>query len=159
MIEIWKDIKGYESDYQASNLGNIRSLKNGKELLLKPSVKDNLYRAVSLWKNNKATNKYVHKLVWEAFNGETDLKVDHIIEGNKSNNRLDNLQVLNHRDNINKYYINKNKSSKYIGVSFNSNKRKWKASIRIGSIRKHLGYFYEEYNAAEAYYKAVNSLS
>lgn len=27
MIEIWKDIKGYEGLYQVSNLGNIKALE------------------------------------------------------------------------------------------------------------------------------------
>ena len=33
MIEIWKDIEGYEG-YQVSNLGNVKSLKWGKEKIL-----------------------------------------------------------------------------------------------------------------------------
>lgn len=30
MIEIWRDIPGYEGKYQVSNTGEIRSLKFGK---------------------------------------------------------------------------------------------------------------------------------
>jgi len=30
MIEIWKDIEGYENHYQVSNLNNYRSIKKGK---------------------------------------------------------------------------------------------------------------------------------
>lgn len=30
MIEIWKNIKGYENKYQISNMGKIRSLMNNK---------------------------------------------------------------------------------------------------------------------------------
>ena len=28
--EIWKDIQGYEQDYQVSNFGRVRSIKFGK---------------------------------------------------------------------------------------------------------------------------------
>ena len=35
-MEVWKIIKGYE-DYEVSNLGNVKSLKLGKEKILKQS--------------------------------------------------------------------------------------------------------------------------
>ncbi len=35
MIEEWKDVIGYEGLYQVSNIGSIKSLKFGKEKLLK----------------------------------------------------------------------------------------------------------------------------
>lgn len=28
MLEIWKDVQGYEGSYQVSNLGNVKSLKD-----------------------------------------------------------------------------------------------------------------------------------
>lgn len=37
-MEIWKDIEGYEG-YKISNYGNVKSLKFGKEKILKP-IKD-----------------------------------------------------------------------------------------------------------------------
>ena len=38
MKEIWKDIEGYEGDYQVSNLGRIKSFKNKKEIIMKPGA-------------------------------------------------------------------------------------------------------------------------
>ena len=35
MVEIWKDIAGYENLYQVSNLGNVRSFWGKKPKLLK----------------------------------------------------------------------------------------------------------------------------
>ena len=40
-IEVWKDIKGYEKQYQVSNLGNVRSLnyhRSGKCKIMKLSL-------------------------------------------------------------------------------------------------------------------------
>ena len=33
--EIWKDVKGYEENYQVSNLGKVRSVKFNKIKILK----------------------------------------------------------------------------------------------------------------------------
>ena len=48
---------------------------------------------------------YIHRLVWEAFNGEIPegKEIDHI-DGNPRNNALDNLQVITRKNNIRKYY-------------------------------------------------------
>ena len=37
MKETWEKIKGYESDYLISSFGEVKSIKNGKECLLKKS--------------------------------------------------------------------------------------------------------------------------
>ncbi len=44
-----------------------------------------------------------HRFIWEAFNGpiQDGLTIDHI-DGNKVNNRLENLQLMSHEDNIRK---------------------------------------------------------
>ena len=43
MIEEWKDIPEYEGLYQVSNLGNVKSLKFGKQKLLKPQINSRGY--------------------------------------------------------------------------------------------------------------------
>ncbi len=73
MKEIWKDIKGYEGAYQVSNLGRIKSLSRYnaqnafiKEKILRQGVKKG-YLSVSLSKNRKAKQFYVHRLAAQAF--------------------------------------------------------------------------------------------
>jgi hypothetical protein len=69
VIEIWKDILGYEGLYQVSNLGNVRSLnyrRSGKTKLLKQAT-DNGYKRVKLSKNGKKKKYWVHRLVAIAF--------------------------------------------------------------------------------------------
>lgn len=45
----------------------------------------------------------------------------------------------------------KNKSSKYIGISFNKESKKYKSEIMINGKSKFLGYFLSELEAARAY--------
>lgn len=66
MKEIWKTIENYD-DYQVSNLGNVKSLKFGKEKILKAGLIGNGYLQVSLCKNGIKNNWLVHRLVANAF--------------------------------------------------------------------------------------------
>ena len=79
--EIWKPIPHYEDLYEASNFGRIRSLKFGKVRILKQTKNTWGYLQVDLCKNRKKKSCKVHRLVWEAFNG------NHIDE-DKTNNFL-----------------------------------------------------------------------
>lgn len=87
--EIWKDIAGYEGLYQISNFGRVKSF-NGlwtKVKILKPSLRNNGYIFVTLFKNGKTKMFYIHQLVARAFipNPENKPTVNH-----KFGNRLDN---------------------------------------------------------------------
>lgn len=104
----WKPIKGYEGLYEVSNDGRVRRLKfiNGKHNFEKiKECKQTLntwgYMTVNLSKDGKGNTKRVHKLVANAFLGESDLQVDHI-DGNKQNNRLDNLEYVTPKENTNR---------------------------------------------------------
>jgi len=107
-MEIWKDIVGYEGLYKVSNKGNIRSLdrlgKNGKnsQMLYKgrprKARKHNGYFVVDLSKNNEAKTYFVHRLVVSAFIQSGGV-VNHK-DGNKLNNKLENLEVGTHLENI-----------------------------------------------------------
>lgn len=48
MVEIWRDINGYEGLYQVSNLGRVKNVRRNK--LLKTRVTANGYKDVSLSK-------------------------------------------------------------------------------------------------------------
>lgn len=103
-VEVWKDIIGYESLYQGSNFGRVRSLdrwvkgKNGsirccKGKILKPGTNKDGYLYVNLYKNRKEKKFYVHRLVAEAFISNPDNLpcVNHKDE-NKQNNVVSNLE-------------------------------------------------------------------
>ena len=90
MEEIWKDIEGYEGLYQVSNYGRIKSLRKNNYLKLN-EVKGYLY--AHLYKEAKRKAHRVNRLVAEAFikNSENKPQVNHI-DGNKQNNKVDNLE-------------------------------------------------------------------
>lgn len=105
--EIWKDIEGYEGEYQVSNFGNVRSLNRikvysdgrisnlkGKELR---QGNKNGYRFVNLGSNNSVM---VHTLVAKAFIGDRPDKMD-ICHNNgiKSDNRVENLRYATRSEN------------------------------------------------------------
>ena len=84
------------TDYQAdSETGEIISLKRKNEKSLKQIISNNGYYRVSLSWNSKYKYYYVHRLIWEAFNGPIPkgLQINHKDE-NKLNNCLNNLEVV-----------------------------------------------------------------
>ncbi len=99
MIEVWKDIKGYEGLYQISNCGRVRSLISNK--IRKFSVNHKGYFQIMLYKDNVGKNYRVNRLVAEAFIGNPYNKeqVNHI-DGDKKNNHVSNLEWVTGMENI-----------------------------------------------------------
>ena len=170
-MEVWKDIEGYEGCYQVSNLGNVKGLERKvlmkgifpyikKESILNPSIQKNGYLAVGLSKNRITETRKIHQLVAVAFLNHKKcgsiIIVDHI-NNDKKDNRLINLQLISQRENTSK--DRKNGSSNFIGVFWNSQAKKWSASIIINKKRIFLGSFKNEIDASNEYQKALNKLN
>jgi hypothetical protein len=157
MTEEWKDIEGYHGDYQVSNQGRVRSLKWGKSRILKGSANLDGYLKLILCKNGRPRNFYVARLVTQHFLPDWDesLQVDHI-NGVKTQNNIENLRMVTHTEN-HRSFLKKNKecSSKFRGVTWDKDAKKWKAYIHMDGNRKHIGYFYDEEEAARAYDKGA----
>ena len=116
MEEIWKSIDGFEGIYEISNLGRVKSLaktgsvytgkgKPRKEYTINETIVKGWsqeYQVVDLRKAGKSHSKKIHRLVAEAFipNADNKSQVNHIDE-NKFNNRIDNLEWVTPKENVN----------------------------------------------------------
>ena len=116
-MEVWKPIPGYEGIYDASSFGRIRtaegkttnSVRHGvrvwKQRILKPKACADYRKAgyrVTLWKNKKPKDFLVARLVCTTFHENligTKMTVNHK-DGNRLNNRIENLEWLSLADNI-----------------------------------------------------------
>ena len=110
MIEIWKPIPNYEELYMVSNLGRVKSVKRDK--ILKEQLNERGYLRVSLSKNNKQKIYSVHRLVMITFIGYEEGKQVNHIDGDKTNNRLDNLEWTTQSENMKHAYDNRLVKSK-----------------------------------------------
>lgn len=94
-----KQIEGYDPVYFISKDGSVYR-ENHK---MSPVNNGTGYYHVKLRKDKKRYVKYVHRLVWETFNGRIPegYEINHI-DHDKSNNSLDNLELVTHSQNIHK---------------------------------------------------------
>lgn len=111
--EEWKDIPGYEGYYQVSNLGRVRSLDRAVRgggrnpgtvflpgRILKPRKHSRGYLRMTLSKEGINSEFYIHRLVCTVFFGgiPKDREINHI-NGNKTDNRISNLEIVTRRQN------------------------------------------------------------
>lgn len=94
--EIWLESEDYPK-YDISNTGKIRNRKSGR--IMKTNVGRGGYEQVCLRKDKQQYTKRVHRLVADTFYGRhDDLEVNHI-DGDKLNNRVDNLEFCDRSTN------------------------------------------------------------
>ncbi len=152
--ERWKSVNGY-ANYEISNCGRVRNATT--ERILKNHTTKNGYLDIGLPKNGSSKRLLVHRLVAEAFfeNPAEKRCVDHI-DGNRSNNNVDNLRWANTSENArNACKTSKPTSSIYKGVDYNKQADAWRARIRTTGKQILLGYFANEREAGMAYNTAA----
>ena len=143
-MENWRPVVGHETQYEVSDLGNVRSLarewsqlaRSGKEYVfrkkgknLRPGPMLSGHLSVAIGKGNSRT---VHSLVMEAFVGPRpkNMEVLHI-NGVPSDNRLVNLRYGTRSENIRDaiqhgtWWSEKRKAGRIkAGITYNTEARK-----------------------------------
>jgi hypothetical protein len=95
---------------------------------------------------------YLHRLIWVYFNGENILEIDHI-DGDKTNNRIENLRSTTHSLNSINAKFRRTNTSGFRGVSKEG--IKWVARLHIDQTQVNLGRFDTKELASEAYNQAA----
>ena len=129
--EVWKPCPDFEEHYEVSNLGRVRSRSvfiphdgswnkdmNGyikKVKIHNQQVNRYGYLQTKLCKYGKCRQLTIHRLVAKAFieNPENKSQVNHI-DGNKKNNRVDNLEWTTRSENVKHAYDTGLMSSKHM---------------------------------------------
>ena len=108
---MWLDVKGFEDTYKISDTGEVWSkdrlcvdskgrkrFRKGQKL--NPDIASNGYYRVTLAKNGKKVQKYLHRLLAEYFipNPDNLPQVNHK-DGNKLNCCIENLEWVSAREN------------------------------------------------------------
>lgn len=91
--EIWKPVVGFENRYQVSNIGRVKGLHRGKEIILKNQLHKTGYITLSFWVNGRPKVVKVHRLVANAhLPNPNQLPVINHINCIKTDNRVENLE-------------------------------------------------------------------
>ena len=163
--QIWRELKGYNSRFQVSNLGNVCIINNKFERKILPTRVDQRerggYLTVRLQIGGQTYTKFVHKLVAEVFvpNHMNKPLVNHR-NGDKLDNRPKNLEWVTHAENIqhahdlrliprpserkvidtctNKIYPSIKEASKHTGLPYSTTKGYLKGTRRNKSCLKYL---------------------
>lgn len=143
-MEIFKEIKDYP-DYQVSNYGNVKSMKYKKQRILKSYLR-NGYPSVFIFNKNGEKREYIHRLIVKSFIRDlvSSEQIDHI-DGNRLNNKLENLDIVNHRIN------NLRKKSIVLPGAVKTKNDKFRSVVKISGRSVYIGTFNTREEAHEAY--------
>lgn len=116
-MEKWAEIPNYPG-YQVSASGGVRSFwSNGGSLInvsrrLSPTITGKGYKRIGLRKNKKPRIYFLHRLILETFNRPPEIgeQCNHL-NGDKSDNRLINLEWVSPSENLKHAYKNQLKTN------------------------------------------------
>ena len=127
-------VKFYKHDvfdsYAANKDGVVINLKNKKIMKMSKNYSGYLNFSIDNKKHKKTKSYFQHRFVFEVFNGKIPphLEIDHI-NGNKTDNQKINLQLLTHKQNI-----EKSGGKPIISISIETGEKRRFDSIKKASI-------------------------
>lgn len=108
----------------------------------------NGYANASINDGTKRMHRYIIETCMKITIGKKEV-VDHI-NGNKLDNRRENLRVISYGENARNQAKRKESSSKYKGVCWHSLSKSWRAAISVNG-KQHVAYYIDEESAAIQY--------
>lgn len=106
----------------------------------------NMYYAVhTLPRSQNQRKLYMHAIII----GTPPRKMTDHINGDGLDNRKENLRVVTNRENLQNLHVKK--TSKYPGVRFVRQSKKWRATIQFKGKQYNLGNYSDELTAATVY--------
>lgn len=159
-----------DNNYIVSTDGDVISLgrkvlrSNGNLQTILPKVLEPVldkkgYKMIRLSNLGVVKSYKVHQLVAITFLGHIPCKMDRVVDhinNIKTDNRLENLQIISARENTTKDA--KGGTSFYAGVCFSKEKQKWRSHIIEKGKKYHLGYFTSEEEASFYYQEALKCI-
>ena len=110
------------------------------------------YWSVSFCRGGKPRALLAHRVVWALHTGEDPghMQIDHA-NGDPSDNQVENLRLATQSQNNSNRAAMPGSSSRHCGVSWSTQKKRWRAQIRVDRRLRHIRYCRCETAAALAY--------
>jgi hypothetical protein len=112
-VEEWRIVAGFDR-YEVSNTGLVRNRQTG--LVLRPRIDSHGYLCVILYDQGRRTARKIHKLVANAFIGDSEGRVVDHISRDKSNNSVSNLRYCSQSDNLRNKSSNKGRAYRFVST-------------------------------------------
>lgn len=159
-MEEWKCVNGFK-DYQINSKGDVLSFKRKNKKLLTSHIDRYGYPSVKLCDKGLEVTFRVHQLVAMNFLGHTIDGSRYLVVNHKNfirtDNRVENLEIITNRENANRKHLKS--TSKYVGVSWDNENKKWRSSIMINGKYKCLGRYIVEEEASNAYQEKLEEIN
>jgi hypothetical protein len=148
-----QEVKELFNDYDGILFWKVQKGSRGKINTPSGVIQKRGYYAVNI----DGKKYYNHRLIFLYHHGYLPKFIDHI-DGDKGNNKIENLRPTTPLQNIQNSKGNSNASSKYKGLHWRNDVKMWRVRFTSKGKRYEVGYFKNEIDAALSYNKKVKEI-